>query len=231
MQKYLKSNCFDSKMKFVILSITICWIFSSSNGDIINCEYNLNGLNLATQSLIENDEYFGYTCKIKSINKEISGSTLVIEGQHMTGKNDDDVRYLVAIFSDGRRGNIGKFDSTFCNKFRNLRGIGIHNYGVNEITEDALQNCRNLQLFSFEINNDLKIIPQNLIRNNLKLRDFSINQSKVKNFYQNFFKYHRRMEVLSLIKNQITIVNPVWFEDMRNLEALSLDQNQIKAIN
>lgn len=221
-------------LKLSLLLLFCTFIVSKSEDHIGtgNCEY------IEAKSR----RFTGYLCKLHANDSEAISE---IDGTHLEGKSDDDLAYV-----SGSNLTFTTLSSIFCEKFKNTERISIFKSKVNKIDENALENCKRLQLFDF-CDTQVSNVPENLFDHNSQLKVIKLNWNRLttmpENVFSNLndllnlylysnninylppdiFKSNTKLKLLFLDNNKLTTINPKWFENLHNLERLSLYNNQI----
>lgn len=187
-------------------------IFVASSQAQITCRYAINPMNGR------------YTCFITIDNANGLDNFQSIEGQHLPDSTDSSVTDIRA---DG--GNTPIFPQIVCRKFSALLYIVISiNIGVQRLTEFSFVNCFNLEWIQFE-NNLITEVHSATLRDNVKIRAFWLDNTRITTLPENIFSNARFLEQIQ-IKNTPTLNDlPVnIFKDLNNVSILYLQNNRLR---
>lgn len=210
-----------------------------STAQIIRCNYG--------------DTSFGYNnyyaCSLDTSSLKYSEIPTSIEGEHSSGKNNNDVKFLKI-----KNGNkLRNFTSIFCEHFPDLEIIDSKDAQIEFIGPNSLFNCLNLQRMHIK-GNKLSELPENLLLTNKKLKIVDFGSCELKSLPEKFFVNQNILEelwldlnqikalpstifdslgelrLLSINRNQITSLDSEWFSNLHNLKVLGLDRNRISVL-
>lgn len=138
-------------------------------------------------------------------NENGTDEFLEILGDHLSGKSDWDVRRVQV--REGKSRNLPKF---ICQKFINLVtiDINIHELEIQEISEEALSSCGNLEDLNLIMNQEVEIHPKTF-ENNTKLK---------------------HLKLLNAFEPSKISWNPAWFQSIKTLKELVITDERLSEI-
>ena len=151
-----------------------CVIFFGLNFSVVAITFNCNYG--GTSIVYYGFNYTGYTCKVVALSG--SGDQIEIQGDHMTGRNDNDVQLLINYRDDPSvySGiNFKDFFSTICDKFGNLKLIWFRNSGIEIFDGSWIKKCEKMEFLDLDKNKISKIFHIKSIVN-LKYLNFHDNK-------------------------------------------------------
>lgn len=146
-----------------------------------------------------------YTCSLRIFNPLGRNNFEDVEGDHMTGRTDDDLRAMY--INEGKTLNI---PSIICEKFPNLEAMDFIHDEIEYLEESSFSNCRNLRRI-YVYDNAIESIPQGLFRNNPLLEELSLGHNRLtaRGIPQNVFA-GTSLTFLDLSQNPIQDFNSAW---------------------
>jgi len=233
-------------MKIRLLFCVIFCIFHQVSAQNAQCSYENSYKDKF--NLVTDNNYF-YTCFLNTQYSNFNTPISNIVGNHVSGYTDGHVTYLQTSTGSKMR----KFSSVFCQKFPGLLSIYVSDADIESIDDNALINCRNLEIFGIE-HSVMQQVPQNLFIGNLKLKVLTllgnylttvpesflanqrellllrITQSRLSSLPKNVFNSLYKLNVLYLDSNKLQTIIPDWFTNLQNLKLLSMSYNQITTL-
>lgn len=190
---------------------------------------------------------YGYSCSMEIYNPNGLNNFNEINGTHLVGKTNDDVRYVVIA---GPLRSTTIFPSIICETFRNVTQINFASVGIQRIDNDSFSSCLSLEvlilyfnkinridvnafinnknLTTLELrNNELTEVHENTFVNQEQLTALTLSTNFISDFGDNTFKPLKNLEMLAFNTNFITILKHSWFESLENLQILFIYQNVI----
>lgn len=213
----------------------------------INCSFD----NLTIQTGNLNSSIQGYGCDIQSITSGEQDTSNKFSGTHYQDKTDDDVTvFRYQIYDEYQ---LPQFDTSFCEKFSNIKTIFTSQLEILSVDGDSLKNCKKLSKLYFYSNkiqelpeilltenfnltvlhldfNYLTKLPEGFLKNQAALQELSLTSNQFSNFGSNFFDSLTCLLILELGSNKIATIDPKWFEKLDNLVSLGLERNEITEI-
>lgn len=119
---------------------------------------------------------------------------------------------------------IPRFGKEICNAFPNLRRINAMHSMIEELDEDSLVNCVNLELIDFG-HNKISHLSKNTFNRNVELHTISLHDNKLAVLDVDLFKDLSHMRRLVLSLNDVEEVPVALFRDLKNLAELTLHHN------
>ncbi|CAG9811907.1 unnamed protein product [Chironomus riparius] len=146
-----------------------------------------------------------YTCSLRIFNPLGRNNFEDVEGDHMTGRTDEDVRIMY--INEGKTLNI---PSIICEKFPNLESMDFLHDEIEYLEESSFGNCRNLRRI-YVYDNEIESIPQGLFRNNPLLEELSLGHNRLtaRGIPSNIFA-GTSLTFLDLSQNPIQDFNSAW---------------------
>lgn len=138
-------------LKIIFLLISLQAVLIASQAVTISCNYRQAAPN------------YPYTCDLTLVNPGGLDNFDRIQGEHLPGRNDSDVRMV-----NGYNQNSRLVPSVICRQFPNLIDLYLSSSNIVNINEAAFADCRNLEhvMLSF---NEISEVPDNTFRNNERL--------------------------------------------------------------
>lgn len=157
----------------------------TASAPVISCKYSTHAT-------------YGYQCTMTLTNVDGFDNFTRIDGTHLQGKGNDDVRFVLRTTDS----NTTNFPSIICDTFKSTTRINFDSVGMEKIGESSFMNCENLQ-------------------------DLYLNLNKINDIAENTFERQTNLIFLQLTSNQLTSLNPKWFENLLKLETVFLRKNQL----
>ncbi|KAG5666388.1 hypothetical protein PVAND_014417 [Polypedilum vanderplanki] len=175
----------------------------------LECHYELN-------------EFDGtYSCALTAINP-VGREIETINGQHITGNNDDDVTFVFADFT-----NTLTIPSALCSQFSNLNHLEFLGSFVNTLSYSSFINCRSLTSFTAVANN-ISIVPPLVFDGARNLSILILSSNRIHRLSANAF-YGTQISQLDLAHNQLEEFDVTAFSVIGNtLRSLRLTDNMIQ---
>lgn len=146
-----------------------------------------------------------YTCSLKIFNPLGRNNFEDVEGDHMVGRTDADVR--VMYINEGKTLNV---PSIICEKFPNLESMDFIHDEIEYLEESSFRNCPNLRRV-YVYDNAIESIPAGLFRNNPLLEELSLGHNRLtaRGIPTNAFA-GTSLTFLDLSQNPIQDFNSAW---------------------
>lgn len=200
-------------MKILIL-IVFLFAVSFSATSAATCEFFGSSLNV-------------YTCRFRNSTFLNADDSFVIEGIHMLGRTDDDVRIVTAT---------GTFNNTFnlvpqqiFDHFRQLSQITISNVGLTELHQ-PWQNCTTLTHI-FVINNQIRRLPGKIFEACLNLMGLSVMNSGIEEIDREAFNGLYFLRSLQLHGNRVRYLNPDILKPLVRVSLLNIELMGLERIH
>ena len=181
---------------FVINSHTIY-------GQVLSCSF-------------KNDDYYDYICDLAITNPEGFNNFTGIDGSHLEGKTNDDVRRIDRAFGS----NSTNVPSIICETFKNADFIKLWTSQIQNIDENSFKNCRKLEYLDLQ-QNKITNIDEKSFDENLALIYLLLNDNHLTTLPDGIFDSLQNLEILYLNTNQIKDLRVEWFEKLGNLKKSS----------
>lgn len=124
---------------------------------------------------VNGEKQFNYTCTVDTAEINSRGIKIeVINGEHETGKTDQDVEFLVI-----HDANVKFFPHGIKLIFPNLKYLEINSCGLKEISSEDLKGFEELESLYLP-NNNLIALPENLLKSMKNLREVNFAGNKIK---------------------------------------------------
>ncbi|KAL7015598.1 hypothetical protein ACKWTF_016537 [Chironomus riparius] len=150
----------------------------------------------------------------------------IVEGQHPSGSNNNDVKIVNII-----NGTSTIFPSVICKQFNNLQEITASGNGITSLTTSAFQNCRNLKVLQL-ISQEISVIPENTFANLSNLQTLSLMLNKIQTISsRSMIGLSANMQNLYLNSNLITRIENGAFTSLANVSRIHLNSNRLTAVN
>lgn len=149
---------------------------------------------------------------------------VAIEGDHVEGKGNDDVRVIDAYAQDS-----ANVPSVVCRQFRQLRELHMIRSHVEVVNEEMFEDCVNLETLVLN-HNQITQLPDFLFINNPNLDTVEFLSNRLTSIGENAF-VNLNMMFLDLEDNRLTVFNPQWVAASReSLIYLYMATNQIEEL-
>ncbi|KAL7043478.1 hypothetical protein ACKWTF_001532 [Chironomus riparius] len=221
-------------LSILILSINCCSILAQS--EILSANYTTSYNNLCAYLTVNNPNGLNNFNDITDVD-------------HMTGKSDDDVKYVYRVTKSVSR----NIPSIICEKYKSATTIDLQSMGVERIDDYSFRGCKNITYIylygnkitevhekSFSENlllqslsltsNKLTTLPDNLFVNQEKLENLQLDNNLLLNLQNNIFRPLINLKSLYLRNLQLTTAKPEWFETLGMLKTLDLQSNLIEEL-
>lgn len=207
----------------ILLTIYVTFShISQSSLQSVKCDYSIQWFWRNGHVPINNNSY--YTCYLDTRNTEFRPT--YIEGQHSTGRTDNDVEHIIAY----KGKTLATLTSIYCEKFKNIEVFKIDTAQMAAIDENALQNCKTLKYFAVDGNN-LRALPEYLLIRNPKLKHIWLQKNQLVTLSENFFLNQRELTTLELYFNQISYLPPKIFKSLVGLRELHISENRLQVLD
>jgi len=177
--------------------------------ELISCEYH------AISS--------GYTCNLKITNPNGFNNFTAINGTHLTGMADNDVKIIIS----NSQSNTLNVPSIICEKFKNAETINLYLSKIRRIDDYSFEKCKKL-LYLELISNLITVIDEDAFEENVNLQKLYIGLNPITDLPEDLFEPLKNLTVLSFSRSEISILRPEWFEPLGNLKTLSIYENPIE---
>ncbi len=167
---------------------------------------------------VREEEYGCYLSNIKIEN----GSSIVIRGDHLAGKGDEDVKFLEILSSI-----VEKIPEELFKKFRNLETFGIINSRLDQIELPECSQVRTLQFTSCQ----LEKIKEEAFKRCTNLEKLQLSYNRLENFHSNILNGLSNLKFLDLFDNKLTWLSSNFFKHIPNIAKLDVGFNRIDAIH
>ncbi|XP_063705368.1 leucine-rich repeat-containing protein 15-like [Culicoides brevitarsis] len=142
------------------------------------------------------------------------------------GARDDEIKKI----SFDNSSNIHTFPRNFCGRFPNLEVIYANRLSIQELKDNALTGCRQLQSMSFSVNN-LKRINARAFAGLSHLQELYVADNKLEVLDPEVFRILTNLRILSLNGNQLRTFPTTVMQNLRNVEELKLFNNKLTKLN
>lgn len=116
--------------------------------------------------------------------------------------------------------------NSICKVFKNLESIQIKRAFIDEIAEDAFENCLNLDFVDLD-ENHLKELPETLFSNSTKLMFLFLSGNFLQSVPDNLLSNSEYLNILDLSKNKIQKLSLTSLETNERLEYLLIYSNDL----
>ena len=166
-----------------------------------------------------------YTCPLKIFNPYGLNNFTGINGTHLSGMTDEDVRYVYGAAGS----NTPNIPSIICDTFKNTQKIEILARGVQIIDEDSFQNCKNLTHLDLK-NNKIRQFHKNAFKENQKLNQLLLWFNEITELPEDPFSNLQKLVRLDFESNKITKLPENIFNPLTGLDVLYLEKNSIEVL-
>lgn len=191
----------------------------------------------------------GYGCDLENIHVQRETDRVVIVGNHLAGRSNDDVirvtirnsetefiiQQLFVQFPNMQNMEIttGGLTRIQPNAFllaRNLRTLALQGNRITMIQSTAFNGLTNLDTLILRVNN-IQVIDQNAFVGLINLRNLFINNENFRAIHQFTLRPLTNLAMVSLANNQIERIDAQLFANNRHIHSAFLENNQINAIH
>lgn len=165
-----------------------------------------------------------YTCLLEDAVFLNPGDSFVIEGVHIDGYTDDDVRNVVVL-----NATLNFFPQEIFNRFRYLNQLILMNANLLQLHQ-PWQNCEHLQLIMLAVNN-IQRIPGRIFEACRDVRTFALNNCQTTEIDRLAFSGMNEIREITMNSNSIQTLHPDTFEPCGKLERLSLNDGGLKRLH
>jgi len=197
----------NSKILFSILIFAVN--FHACYCQVLSCVYRIDG--------------YGYTCFLTIQNPNGLNNFTRINGTHLTGKSNNDVRHIY----DGYGSNTTNIPSIICETFQFATTIVLQSIGIQIVDEYSFKNCKNA-LFLSLVSNKITKVDEKSFSENLELQGLYLYNNELTTLPENVFTNQQKLDILRIDLNKITDLPENIFHSLTNLTRLDMDNNQIK---
>lgn len=148
---------------------------------------------------------------------------LVIDGNHLNGRNDNDVSYLQAVSS-----TIHLIPNGLFKKFANLARLVLNDVGINSFGQ--MNGCK-LNYLDVERNAIFAVPSQAFVKCSATLQLLSLANNKISEIDANAFSSLSNISRLFLDINEISTFPTTTFHPLIGLEVLTLSHNRLETIS
>lgn len=166
----------------------------------------------------------GYSCRLEDALYETPNAEFVIQGVHLQGRANADVKVLFTSNSVLHFVPLQIFD-----QFQNLEQVFIHNAGLRELNA-PLRNCGQLSSIRFS-NNNMTNVPRSIFELCGNVTTISFLNSSIEQIDPLAFNLLHHLETIVIQDNPISWIHPDTFETVRNLTTLSLQGNGLVRVH
>lgn len=192
----------------------------------------------------------GYGCDLENVRVERETDRVVIVGNHLAGRSNNDVIRVTI-----RNSHTEFIISQLFIQFPNVQNLEITNGGLARIQQNAFVLARNLRTVVIQGNNirtpiqanafnglvnmdtlvlrmnQIPAIDQNAFNGLIMLRNLFVNNENIRVLPQNILRPLTNLSMVSFANNQINRIDAALFLNNRNLHSAFLENNQINAIH
>lgn len=166
-----------------------------------------------------------YYCYIKNATVLTADTELEIEGEHVLGYTESDVKKVFITKSI-----IHYLQPTIFETFVNIEEFSSIESQIKEILPNALDSCKELKMFIIE-DTELQVLPEKLFKNCQKLSELTLKAQLTVLFADTFSGLENSLENLDLSGNQIMTVTDSYFKGLIRLTSLNLGENEINGFD
>lgn len=187
---------------------------------------------LYTQSLANPSCLFlfpeAYRCLLSIYNPFGVNNFTAIEGEHIGGMTNADVRFLeqsMNVLSFTRN-----IPSIICDTFVNLEQLGLSRVELEVIEYGSFLNCRNLEILTLR-NNRISKLSANTFKELPRLDTLILEGNLIADLPAGIFATLPKLAGLMLEFNRIEVIHSNWFREDQRIEAFFMENNNVNAID
>lgn len=191
----------------------LIFVFKSGiDAQIAECEFNENSAGL-------------YGCNLSTIKSNYNANLSRVDGQHETGHDDDDVKWI----ENYKDHKVKTISSIFCQKFPNLEVLAFNGAELESIDVDSLENCENLGTLSL-FGNKIRELLEKVFVNQKELKKLTLDYNEIHFLHSEIFHPLVKLDWLFLNHNKLQSIIPEWFVNLQSLKWFSVNTNKISTI-
>ncbi|KAG5668556.1 hypothetical protein PVAND_016494 [Polypedilum vanderplanki] len=225
-------------MKLLIFCFSIIFLTKNSSSQFATCFFgsrSIGGISV-------------YSCGF-SIEGHSNDEIIELAGNHTTGMNDENVLGVINI-----QGSTNFMPKIICTRFPNVQRVQFHSYGLLELNDESLQECRQVVWLAIRSNpmiaisegtfanlnnlihldlgtNTLTSLPETILSPLVNLQIFDIRNNHFSQLPDKIFNNLQNLRTLLMQNTSTTFINPLWFENTPNIVMFHIYNNQIREIN
>ena len=190
--------------------IVLCLLIAKAQCVELRCDYSRTILK-------------SYSCMIFGAKVEVNDN-LIIDGEHLLSKSDQDVKYIAFYGS-----RVKQIPNQIFNKFLHLDQLDLQISGVHGIEENSLKGAKSLKKLHLRGNNVKRLEAQTFVEaNNLEV--IVLHDNVISYIDENAFKNLSKLEALYLGDNNIAEIHKDTFSDLSSLKEIYLHFNKIEKL-
>ena len=168
-----------------------------------------------------------YICQLYSIQvDDAEVREIVIGGNHLEGRSDDDVTFIMLFNSE-----VPSILKQTFETFKRLENLIVHDGGLKRIQRESFLSARNLQRLTITSNKQLKTIPANAFREASKLTHLTLGGNQIETISLVAFSGLRSLRFLFLGQNKISFLPINTFRPLESLQHLVIGWNFLKSVD
>lgn len=118
-----------------------------------------------------------------------------------------------------------------CRTFPSIKRFWLYSQHVEEIHENAFENCTKLEIIALVGNPLLTKVPRGLFKNTQRLGTLHIFDNQIQNFELGTFDNLTYLQYLDVKGNNLTIFQPKLLKNNRNLQKLLIYSNELSELD
>lgn len=146
----------------------------------------------------------GYACSLFIHNPNAFDEFEAIDGDHLAGRNNEDVTTLTAFYQNTRI-----IPSILCATFPNLQVVFVMQSNLEDLREASFADCANLEVLYLH-DNWINAVPDFTFRNNPNLRQLELGMNWIETLSENSFA-GSAIENLDIDANRLSELRQEWF--------------------
>lgn len=191
----------------------------------------------------------GYGCDMENVRVARENDRVVIVGNHLPGRTNDDVIRVTIRNSETEfiiqqifvqfpnlqnleitSGGLTRIQPNAFVLARNLRTVALQGNRISNIQASAFNGLVNLDTLILRLNN-IQLLDQNAFVGLINLRNLFINNENIRTIHQHTLRTCTNLAMVSLANNQIDRIDAQLFANNRHLYSAFLENNQINAVH
>lgn len=188
-----------------------------------------------------------YSCLLTIKNPSEQNNFIKINGKHLGGYGDDNVKRIVGNFQP----KLSYIPSRICQKFKNLESMDFTKSNIRKLDRNSIKDCKSLSNLildlkmttkidnhTFSLNDNLRTLeifkattlPENIFSKLNNLETLVLIMKSGFTLPDNTFEALKNLKRFEFKRSKIADLKIQWFQSLGNLEILDLSWNKISKL-
>lgn len=187
-----------------------------------------------------------YRCKINKEEISESETEIELDGEHISGKSDQDVKeihfkyckmprlpqtiinnFVNVVRLTVQSSNLKEIKKFDLQQFENLKKLNLNDNELQNLPEDLFEFTPKLEKISFACN-QIENISEKVFDNLSNLKEINLSHNKLDNLHENLFKFTTKLEIIKINNNKIKNVHKNAFKNLSHIKFLILHTNELQ---